>query len=232
MNQAIPHRLVHMLILAISISTFSSVGIAQTPEVSWAKMQAILAANKTLTAREINSKYEIPGDSGKVSGSYKTTIAGHDGNGRPVRSLSETSKDAEEGMKMAALDFGIAHQFANYPAELFPTAASYRLVGTEQVNGEPSSIIKIHAQHSKKNLPVTANVWISERNSRPLRVEGWLEKIPIPGVKKVNFSIKYAIDQAGRSLPLEVTVAYTISLFFHTGDLYFSHRLADWQESH
>lgn len=195
----------------------------------WSSMQAKLSSNKPLLAYEIDSTFEIPGDSGRESGKYKEIFTSVPMDDKPRRSISEKSAHSDTGIKYSELDLGLTDNFANHPEQLFSIVDSMEVEGKEKIDGEMYSIVKLRTHHPKGNFPIAASVWISEKDSRPLRVRGIYEKTPIPGMKSLNFSVDYTTDATGRSLPMEVSIAYTISIFFHTGEFAFSHRLTDWR---
>lgn len=60
-------------------------------------------------------------------------------------------------------------------------------------------------------------------------MRGVIEESPLPGNKAINFSIACASDVQGRSLPTDVAVNYSVSLFFHTAAFDLTHHLADWR---
>lgn len=96
------------------------------------------------------------------------------------------------------------------------------------MEGRVFSVCQIHSRFVNGRLPITANIWFDLANGTVEKVVGTLEKVDLPGVKTVNFSLIYRTDSEGRSLPAILKVDYTISIFFHTGKVAFSQEFHDW----
>jgi hypothetical protein len=203
---------------------------AQNVEQVWISMQEKLRANQNLVAYVIDSRFETPGDAGQETGTYKRKVVSASLNEKPLRVYSAASTNQRALARFSELDFGLSDNIANYPAQLFPVIDSMEFSGKEKIDNDTYSIIKIHAHHPKANFPIIAQVWVGEKDAHLLRVRGTYQKLPIPGMKDLNFAIEYATDAAGRSLPVTVDISYKISIFFHSGDFSFSHRLSDWRE--
>lgn len=204
---------------------------AETAAKQWGLLQTHLSMNKTYIAHEIDSRYELPGDSVPVAGKYKTIVDPNYRQDEPRRILSEPTEAGAVGMKMAPMEFGMGAQWANRPDELFSEVTSIEFITNEQQDGESYSVLRVRTHLTRGNAPVTAKIWVNEKNSRPLRVEGIIEKVPLPGVKQIHFTVTYRADADGRSLPREVTVTYPISIFFHSGVVLFQHNLSDWRRT-
>ncbi|WP_426189700.1 hypothetical protein [Massilia sp. DWR3-1-1] len=219
-----------ILILFAQSTEMNATASSRTGTENWEILQHQLSRNRQFIAFEIISRYELPGDEAPMNGQYRTIIKKVLSEGEQLRELSEKTREGDVGVKMGAMNFGIADRFANHPEELFPTATSVDLVGREQRDGEDYIILKIRTLFSKKgNFPLTAKIWILEKNSHPVRVEGVIENVSLPGVKNISFTVKYDDDENGRSFPSEITISYPINIFFHHGKIFFQHTLSSWR---
>lgn len=63
------------------------------------------------------------------------------------------------------------------------------------------------------------------------KVEGTMFEVGLPGVKTADFILQYAPDSQGRSLPASLALRYTTSVLFHTGEVSFKEKFADWRSS-
>ena len=202
---------------------------AQERNDPWLHLQNHLAKNKPFIASEITSRYELPGDDSPTRGTYRTIIQEPSNETEPTRTLSPITKEGELGLKMAAMNFGIAEKFANHPAELFTPYSSVEVLGQENRKGTELIVLQLRSRFSKKgNFPLTAKIWMTGDN-HPVQVEGTIENVPLPGVKNVSFTINYADDENGNSLPKDVVVSYPIKIFIHSGTVLFHHTLSAWQ---
>lgn len=216
-------------VLALCWIGIFSVANAQATDATWALFQTHLQANKGLVAHEIVSRFEVPGDNGRISGAYKTSIQRWDASGEPVRGLAEQSEDGRAGLRIAPLSCSIADKLADHPEELFQSLESLIYLGDQELQGTVWSVMQSRSRLPRGNAQVHAKVWLNPRTGQPNKVEGVIEQVPMPGVKSINFTLKYAADAEGRSLPLDVTVHSTIALFFHSGSVSFTQELGKWR---
>lgn len=216
---------------AFALVTCGACGSAKAQDLaeSWARLHEQLGRNKQYVARDITTRYELPGDDAAVIGNYRTTIISADTNGEPMRALAEQTTQGTTGLKLAPMAFGIAENIANRPHELIGAAAPVDIAGQETLDGRRCLIINIAGRFSTKGrFPLSAKIWIGGSDSHPIRIEGSIDKISMPGISKIDFRIDYQDSQDGRSLPKQVSIAYPVKIFFHTGYVSFRHDLAAW----
>jgi hypothetical protein len=202
---------------------------AQVQPFGWEAIETALSKNGGMVAAEISSSFQVPGDDGPVSGSYKTRIRGWDKNGIPTRMLDGDGVNSSRAYKMEALDLSFATRIANHPEELFQRPDSMTLLGEETAEKKVVSIYEVRTRFTKGSRPVTAKIWMEHASGTLVKVEGVMEKMSLPGIQSANFSLSYRSDQAGHNLPAALKVNYTISIFFHTGQVEFSQQFSDWQ---
>jgi hypothetical protein len=208
----------------------TTIANAQERNDSWLKVQNHLERNKQFIAHEIISKYELPGDDSPLQGTYRTIVKEELELSDPTRKLSPITNESELGMKMAAMNFGIAEKLANRPAELFTQYSTIEFLGHEKGNGTELNIFQLHSKFSKTGeFPLTAKIWVNQEN-HPVKVEGIIEKMPLPGVKNVYFTIKYEDDRNGNSFPKDIVVTYPIKIFIYSGTVFFQHILSSWKK--
>lgn len=216
---------------AFTFLTCGACGSANAQDLaeSWAQLQEQLGRNKQYVARDIATRYDLPGDDARVIGSYRTTIISTGTDGQPIRALAEQTTQGTTGLKLAPMAFGIAENIANRPYELIATAAPVDIAGQETLDGRRCLIINIAGRFSTKGrFPLNAKIWIGESDSHPIRIEGSIDKISMPGISKIDFRIDYQDSQDGRSLPKQISISYPVKIFFHTGYVAFRHDIAAW----
>lgn len=206
----------------------SAVARAQDPMKSWELLQTQLHRNVGLAAAEISSSFEVLGDKVPQTGQYTTRVRQWNKNGEASRQLDGDDEASRRAYKMAALDLSLATRFADKPEELFQTPDSIVSLGETMEEGRVLSVYQVHARFINGKFPITANIWFDSANGTVAKVEGTAEKINLPGMKTVNFSLVYHTDSEGRCLPAILKVDYTITIFFQSGKITFVQNFHDW----
>lgn len=196
---------------------------------NWAALKVHLSKNSGLVAHTIVTNFNLLGDGAPMSGRYVTVIGRSSSSGEPVRELQSETEDGHFGRKMEPLAFGIAVSFANRPDHIFATVENLRWLGEEKIDGQKWDILEVQSYMRAGKAPIRAKAWLSNVSGRVWKIHGSIEKSILPGVKTVNFTVKYELDSTGRSLPTVVTVSYPISMLFHAGSVSFTHELSDWK---
>lgn len=192
-------------------------------------MQQQLKKNDGLIAYEIASNFELLGDSAPEVGQYSTRVRQLDRNGMPLRELVNTGKESADAYKMDALSLSLAAYAANRPEGFVSSPTSIVRSGDENINGESTSVYEVKGLIGKGNLPVLAKIWIEQKTDAPVRIEGTIEKLPLPGVKNATFLLLYATNESGLVLPSAFQLRYSISMLFKTGQVAFQQTLLDWK---
>ncbi len=199
-----------------------------TPMKPWDLVEAQLHRNSGLAAAEISSSFEVIGDQVPLTGKYITRVRQWNKNGEISRPLDGSDEASLRAYKMATLDLALATRFADKPDELFQTPDSVAALGETMADGRALSIYQVHARFINGKFPITANIWFDSANGTVVKVEGTAEKVDLPGMRTVNFSLVYRTDSEGRCLPATLRMDYTVSIFFHTGKIAFVQNFYDW----
>ncbi|RZT09917.1 hypothetical protein SAMN05216319_1637 [Duganella sp. CF402] len=203
--------------------------MAQSSQLPWDRMQQQLKKNDGLIAYEIASNFELLGDSAPEIGQYSTRVRQLDQNGIPLRELDSSGKESADAYKMDTLSLSLAAYAANRPEGFVSSPSSIVLLGDENVNGKPALVYEVKGRIGKGNIPVLAKIWIEQTTDAPVKIEGTIEKLPLPGVKNATFLLQYATSESGLVLPSEFQLRYSISMLFKTGQVAFRQTLSDWK---
>lgn len=198
-------------------------------QLAWDRMQQQLEKNGGVIAYEIASNFELLGDSVPEGGQYSTRVRRLDQNGMPLRELASEGKASVDAYKMDALSLSLAAYAANRPEGFLSAPTSVVLIGDEQINGESTSVYEVRGRIGKGNLPVLAKIWVQQKTDVPVKIEGTIEKLPLPGVKNATFLLRYATSETGLVLPSAFQLKYSISMLFKTGQVTFQQTLSDWK---
>jgi len=196
----------------------------QAPRQVWDGMRQQLSKNTGLIAYQIATSFEAPGDDGPETGQYSTRVNQLDKEGNPLR---EHVAGDKKSYKFDAMSLSLAILAANRPEEFLLSPSTMVFIRDDMVDGEAASVYEVKSSVGKGTYPVLAQVWI--RQGMPLKIDGVVEKLPLPGIKKAAFSLLYTTGENGLSLPKSLQVNYTISIFFHTGQVSFQHNFSDWK---
>jgi hypothetical protein len=213
-------------LIVVGAMTVAGACLAQQSSSVWDTFERTLGRNAGLGAHEIAVTYEVPGDSGPQVGSYTTHVGRWDAKGNPDRVLV---KGGEKTYAMARLDLSIAEHIANHPEALFEQPYSIHRSGDETIDGQVFAVYEIQSRFVQGTKPVKARLWMARESGAIYKVEGILLEVGLPGVKTADFVLQYAPDAQGRSMPATLELRYTISIFFHTGEVSFKERFADWR---
>lgn|GEM_PF-5457347 len=198
------------------------------PMNSWELAEAQLRRNSGLAALQISSSFEVLGDQVPLKGKYTTRALQRNTIGEVSRQLDGSDEASLRAYKMAALDLALATRFADRPEELFQTPDSIVSLGETIAEGKTLSIYQLHTRFINGKFPITATIWVDSENGSVIKVEGTAEKVNLPGMRTVHFSLVYRTDNEGRCLPATLNVDYTISIFFHSGKISFVQNFRDW----
>lgn len=215
-----------LLVVLLTSPMFS---MAQSAQLAWDRMQLQLKKNDGMTAYEIASNFELLGDSAPEVGQYSTRVRQLDQNGTPLRELASDDKESADAYKMNALSLALAVYAANRPEGFLSSPTSMVFIGDEKINGESTSVYQVKGGIGKGNLPVLAKIWIEQKTDAPVKIEGTIEKLPLPGVKNATFLLQYAHSESGLVLPSVLQLKYSISILFNTGQVSFQQKLSDWK---
>ena len=210
----------------VEAMTVAGACFAQESSSAWDTFERTLGRNAGLGAHEVAVTYEVPGDSGPQAGSYTTRVGRWDAKGNPDRVLV---KGGEKAYAMARLDLSIAEYIANRPEALFKQPSSIQPSGDQVFDGQVFAVYDIHSRFVQGTKPVKAKLWMARESGAIYKVEGTLLEVGLPGVKTADFVLQYAPDVQGRSMPATFELRYTISIFFHTGEVSFKEKFADWR---
>jgi hypothetical protein len=177
-------------------------------------------------AYEIAVTYEVPGDNGPQAYHYATQVSRWDAKPHPDRVLV---KGGERAYALARLDLSIAEHIANRPEALFEPPSSMQALDDQVMDGQVFSICEIRSRFVQGSKPVKARIWMAKESGAIYKVEGTMFEVGLPGVKTADFVLQYGPDSQGRSLPASLALRYTISIFFHTGEVAFKEQFADWR---
>ncbi|MRW83472.1 hypothetical protein GJ698_05125 [Pseudoduganella sp. FT26W] len=97
------------------------------------------------------------------------------------------------------------------------------------MDGQVCGVYEIYSRFVNGTKPVKANLWIDRRSAAICKVEGTMLEVGLPGVKTAGFLLRYLLDDQGRSVPASLDLRYTISIFFHTGEVSFKEKFSDWR---
>lgn len=211
-----------MRAFAILVLWTAAPAAAQSLQVGWEDLQRQLKKNAGLAAHEIAVRAEMPDDSGQRVYQYQAHLQSWDAKGNPIWGL-------EGDYSMAKLDLSLAEHVANRPDTLFEPPAFIQALPDQSIDGQACAVYELKSTFANGTRPVAARFWIVRQTGRLEKVEGTMEKVGLPGVKSANFSLHYAADSAGRSLPQKLSVQYTISVFFHSGTVTFVQQFAEWR---
>jgi hypothetical protein len=217
------------LICCIVLVASPALSLAQSLQQAWERMQQQIRKNAGVIAYEISFRFELWGDSESEAGQYSTRVLQLDSKGVPQRELVLAGNDSKAAYKMDALSLTLAVHAANRPEEFLSSPWSIVFVVNENIDGELASVYEVKARVGKGNFPVLAKVWIGQKNGAPIKIEGTLEKLPLPGVKSAAFVLRYASGDNGLTLPSALQIKDSISLLFHTGQVSFQQKLMDWR---
>jgi hypothetical protein len=215
-----------LLVTLLAAPIFS---MAQSSQLAWDRMQQRLEKNDGLIAYEIASNFELLGDPAPEVGQYSTRVRQLDQHGIPLRELASDDKESANAYKMDALNLSLAAYAANRPEGFVSSPTSIVLVGDENVDGQPTSVYEVKGRIGKGNLPVLAKIWLNQKTDAPVKIEGIIEKLPLPGVKNATFILWYSTNDSGLVLPSAFQLRYSISMFFKTGQIAFMQKLSDWK---
>lgn len=196
------------------------VGAAHEVEVAWDKVQRQLQKNAGVVAHRIAVRFEVPDDTGRRVGRYQTRIGRWTARGHPVRELVKDS-DSTKAYELATLDLSLAERIANRPDQLFQSPESITVFA--------EGVYAVRTKFIDGSRPVTARIWIDSDTGALQKIEGTMEKVGLPEVASANFSLRYVSDADGRSLPESLSLSYTLSLFFHSGEFSFIEKFSDWR---
>lgn len=206
----------------------ASAAPAEDAKTQWEKTNSILLKNSGQVAARITTEFEMPDDDGVRKGAYITLMERAAIDGVPKRPLYEPSPNGDFGIKMAALNFGVAEALANQPEILFHMIESVESGGRVEIDGVACEILAITSRTRSGQKPVTARVCTDPTSGAPRQVDAIVHGTPLPGVSRVTMKITYGLDR-GFSLPRSVSVSYPIAIFFHRGHVTFSHTLESWR---
>lgn len=218
-------RVVRLVVIVSAMTMMSTCFAQQSPSVCDA-FQRALGKNTGLGAYEIDSSYELPGDDGRQTGKYTTRVSRWYAKGKPDRTLV---KGGEKSYAMAHLDLSIAEHIANRPEELFEEPSSIQSLDDQVIDNQVFLVCEMQSRFVNGTKPVKARLWVKRESGAIYKVEGRMLEVGLPGVKTADFFLQYALDSQGLSLPASFELRYTISIFFHTGEVSFKQNFADWR---
>lgn len=216
------------LILCSALVFAPSLAKAQVPMQAWSQMQQQLARNQGFIARQIDSAFELTGDASPQVGQYSTRVHHVDKNGKPVRELIASSKEAAQAYKMDAMSLSLGVLAANRPEEFLLSPSSIVFVRDEAFDGVAASVYEVKTSVGKGIYPTVAMIWVRQKDATPIKIEGVIDKLPLPGIKKAQFVLRYATASNGLTLPGAIQINYAVSIFFQSGKVSFLQTFSDW----
>jgi hypothetical protein len=216
------------MMLSSALILISTLAKAEMPMQVWNQVQQQLARNQGLIAYRIDSAFELTGDAPPEVGQYATRVRQFDKNGKPVRELIASSKEATQAYRMDAMSLSLGNLAANRPEEFLLSPSSILFVRDETVDGLAASVYE--AKTSVGKYPAVVMIWVMQKDATPIKMEGVLEKLPLPGIKKVQFVLRYATGLHGLTLPASMQINYAVSIFFQEGKVSFSQKFSDWEK--
>jgi hypothetical protein len=215
-----------LLVILFATPIFS---MAQSPQLAWDRMQQQLKKNDGVIAYEIASNFELAGGSAPEVGQYLTRVRQLDQNGIPLRELASDGKQSVDAHKLDALSLSLAVYAANRPEGFVSSPTTIVFIGDENIDGKPASVYEVKGRVGKGDLPVLAKIWIEQKTDAPVKIEGTIEKLPLPGVKNATFLLQYAPSDSGLVLPSAFHLRYSISMLFQAGQVEFLQKFSDWR---
>jgi len=208
----------------------STLAKAEMPMPVWTQVQQQLARNQGLIAYQIDSAFELTGDAPPEAGQYATRVRQLDKNGKPVRELIASSKEATQAYKMDAMSLSLGNLAANRPEEFLLSPSSMVFVRDEEIDRQAASVYEVKASVGNGNYPAVAMIWVTQKDAIPIKIEGVLEKLPLPGIKKARFVLCYVTGAHGLTLPASIQINYAVSIFFQDGKVSFLQKFSDWEK--
>ena len=202
---------------------------ANTDDKAWKQYLEYSQSRPKVVATKMATAYKIPGESAPDVGSYTSERVVPAEGDKPQWVMVDKSKASANMQKGMRLDMSLAAKFAENPNDVLEPPSSVERVGTEKVGGVEWVILKAQTRLKGSKPPFTAKVWVHPVTGQPLKMEGLLENVPIPGSRNVRFSVSY--DQAGAAavLPKLVSLHYDFSIMFQKGEMDFAQELSGWK---
>ncbi len=188
---------------------------------AWKQYVAYSKSRPKVVATHMATNYKVDDE----TGSYKSERAAGAGGEKPKWVVVDKGNAPEAAIKM---DTGLAAKVAEHPNDLLEETTAVERVGNETLGGKEWVILKAQTRLKEGKRPVVAKIWVSPETGQPLKIEGSMEKVPMP-MKDLRFTISY--EQAGDAtvLPKLVKFHSVFSIMFHSVELDLAQELSGWK---
>lgn len=195
---------------------------------AWTQYVEYSQARPKVVATRMTTSYKMSADESPETGTYKSERAAGASGEKPKWVVVDKGNVSESMQKITTMDMGLAAKVAEHPNDLLEGTTAVERVGTETLGGKEWVILKAQTRLKENKRPVVARIWVSPETGQPLKIEGVMEKVPMP-MKDMRFSISY--EQAGDAtvLPKLVKFHSAFSVMFHSGEMDFAQELSGWK---
>lgn len=196
---------------------------------AWTQYVEYSQARPKVVATRMATSFKVSDDKSPESGTYKSERAPGASGEKPKWVVVDKGNVSESMQKMTTLDLGLAAKVAEHPNDLLEGTTAVERVGSETLGGKEWVILKAHTRLKEGKRPLLAKVWVNPETGQPLKIEGAFEKVPMPGLKDIRFSINYEAAGEAAVLPKLVKFHLAFSILFQSGEMDLAQELSGWK---